>query len=260
MSNPKETHELIRQNEQVVKKSQKHDANLQKNSGIYFQIGLIVCLLTVYGLFEMTFKTSLSTYGDLPPLVEPTYADVPIIRPKVPELVEPVKQKVTKQSTEFKEVPDNTPLDVLKEDFKPVEDIVAPVDLSDLILEEAPAEDENVDFIRVEEVPVYPGCESESTNEGRKKCMSDKITKLVQKKFDTSIAPDYGLSDRQKIDVQFTIDKTGHVNQIKTRASHPELEAEARRVINVIPVMTPGKQRDKPVGVIYTLPIIFMVQ
>ena len=53
MRNPKETHELIRQNEQIVKKPQKHDANLQKNSTIYFQIGLILCLFMVYGLFEM---------------------------------------------------------------------------------------------------------------------------------------------------------------------------------------------------------------
>ena len=59
MSNPKKTHELIRQNEQIVKKSQKHDANLQKNSTLYFQVGLIICLFMVYGLFEMKFESEI---------------------------------------------------------------------------------------------------------------------------------------------------------------------------------------------------------
>jgi protein TonB len=40
-----------------VKKSQKHDANLRKNSSLYFQIGLILCLLGVYAIFEMRFET-----------------------------------------------------------------------------------------------------------------------------------------------------------------------------------------------------------
>ncbi|MGA9324525.1 MAG: energy transducer TonB, partial [Salegentibacter sp.] len=35
---------------------------------------------------------------------------------------------------------------------------------------------------------------------------------------------------------------------------------EAARVINSLPKMQPGKQRGKPVGVMYSLPIIFQVQ
>ena len=37
-------------------KPRKHDANLQKNSTLNFQIGLILCLLGTYGVFEMKFK------------------------------------------------------------------------------------------------------------------------------------------------------------------------------------------------------------
>ena len=48
-------HDLIRQNESKVKSSQKHDVNLRKNSTLYFQIGLIVCLLATYGVIEMKF-------------------------------------------------------------------------------------------------------------------------------------------------------------------------------------------------------------
>jgi len=38
------------------------------------------------------------------------------------------------------------------------------------------------------------------------------------------------------------------------------LGKEAERVINKIPNMTPGKQSNKNISVIYTLPIIFQVQ
>lgn len=117
-----------------------------------------------------------------------------------------------------------------------------------------------VDFVHIENVPVYPGCEKKKGNTAKRKCMSDKIKKLVQKKFNGGIASEYGLSGLQRIDVQFQIDKTGKVTQIKTRAPHPKLEDEALRVIKKIPEMQPGMQRNEPVGVRYTLPIMFKVQ
>ena len=115
-------------------------------------------------------------------------------------------------------------------------------------------------FIRVEQVPIYPGCENKKTNEDKRKCMSDKITQLVQKKFNTGLGSELGLTGKQTIRTQFKIDKTGRVTDINVRGTHPELEDEAKRVINNIPEMTPGKQHDKNVGVIYTLPIVFDVQ
>ena len=260
MSNPKKTHELIRQNEQIVKKSQKHETNLQKNSTLYFQIGLIVCLLATYGLLEMKFETTIPNYGSLPPLEEPIYVDVPLIKTKVPELVEPVKQKPKKPSHTFEEVPNDIPvLPFVDEPKKPTID--APdINPSDIIVIEVP-EDEPVPYAFIQNVPIYPGCEKAKGNDERKKCMSGKITKLIQRKFDGSdIASSYGLEGRQKIDVQFTIDKTGHVTNIITRSPHPKLDEEAERVIKIIPKMTPGKQNDKNVGVIYNLPIIFQVQ
>jgi protein TonB len=259
----KKTHELIRQNEQIVKKSQKHDANLQKNSTLYFQMGLIVCLLAAFGLLEMKFESTIPNYEDvLPRLSEPTFVDVPLIKIKVPELVEPVKEKIRKTSKVLKEVPDDTPDEFIKAIFIAPK-AKTPVFNPDALppLEEKPEEPTNVIFMAIQDAPIYPGCEKVKGNEERKKCMSEKITKLIQRKFEGSdIASDYGLYGRQKIDVEFTIDKTGHVTNIKTRAPHPELKKEAERVINIIPEMVPGRQRDKNVGVIYNLPIIFQVQ
>jgi len=90
--------------------------------------------------------------------------------------------------------------------------------------------------------------------------MSKKISKFVQKKFNTELASDLGLSGRQKISVIFKIDKNGNITGVRSRAPHPRLEKEAARVINSLPKMKPGKQRGKAVIVPYSLPIIFQVQ
>lgn len=262
MSNSKKTHELIRQNEQIVKKPQKHDANLQKNSTLYFQIGLIVCLLATYGLFEMKFESTVPSVAVTKQIDEP-FAEVSVEKFKV--YVEPkaeVKPKTKKKILLIKEpiIVDNehAMTKALGIDTPDTKESVDPRDIGDV---EPIIEDVTVDFIRVEQVPIYPGCEKKKTNEERRKCMSEKITKLVQRKFKgNDIASDYGLSGKQVIRTQFKIDKTGHVTDIKVRGSHPELEKEAQRVINKIPEMTPGKQRDKNVGVIYALPIVFKVQ
>ncbi len=109
------------------------------------------------------------------------------------------------------------------------------------------------------ESPVFPGCER-GNNEKKRKCMSDKIAKFVQRKFNTDLAGDLGLTGRQRISVIFKIDKSGNVTGVRARAPHPRLEKEAQRVINSLPKMQPGKQRGKAVIVPYSLPIIFQVQ
>ncbi|WP_136481537.1 energy transducer TonB [Cognatitamlana onchidii] len=261
MSNLKKTHDLIRQNERVVKKSQKHDVNLQKNTTFYFQLGLIVCLLASLGLLEMTFETTIPTAE--PPIIidEPFYVHIPVIKERKPAPDEPKPQRQVKELLVFKEVPDDT-FDNLFELNKPEPSPHKP-ELSPERLPDLPdkPEDDNVPMELVEMVPIYPGCEKTKGNEARKKCMSENISKLIQRKFEgNEIAETYGLKGKQRIAVQFKIDKTGRVTEIKTRSPHPKLDAEATRVINMIPQMKPGKQRDKNVGVIYSLPIVFKVQ
>lgn len=60
--------------------------------------------------------------------------------------------------------------------------------------------------------------------------------------------------------MQFKVDKTGHVIDIKTRAPHPKLVDEAKRIINKIPKREPHKMGNRPVNVIYMLPIRFRVE
>ena len=118
---------------------------------------------------------------------------------------------------------------------------------------------EEVPFSVIENVPEYPGCEKGSNSEKRK-CMSAKIAKFVQRNFNTKIAGDLGLSGRQRVNVIFKIDQSGSVVEVRSRAPHPRLEKEAARVINMLPKMKPGRQRGKAVVVPYSLPITFQVQ
>ena len=114
----------------------------------------------------------------------------------------------------------------------------------------------DVPFAAIDKVPTYPGCEGLS-NEEAKKCMSNKIMQLVVDNFNSKVAGNADLEGKQRIFVQFKIDKNGEVTNVKARAPHPDLEAEALRVVNKIPQMQPGEHRGKKVGVLYSLPILF---
>ncbi len=119
--------------------------------------------------------------------------------------------------------------------------------------------DGDVPFSIIEEAPVFPGCEALTTNEERKTCMSEKITEFVSTNFDVDAAKPYAQPGINRIYVQFRINKDGSVEEMGVRASSPQLEEEARKVVKKFPKMTPGKQGGKEAGVLYSLPIIFSV-
>ena len=115
-----------------------------------------------------------------------------------------------------------------------------------------------VPYAVIERVPAFPGCE-EWEHDVRKNCTSNKISNFVNENFDTSLGKKLGLTGINRVIVQFRIDETGNIKDIKARAPHPGLEEEAKRVISIIPQMQPGEQNGKPVSVMYSLPIAFKV-
>ncbi len=117
----------------------------------------------------------------------------------------------------------------------------------------------DVPFSVVEQIPIFPGCEGSLNREELMTCTSDAIKKHVNKNFKTKLARRIGLKGRQRINVIFKINKEGTITGIKSRGPHPDLEAEAIRVINTLPKMIPGKQKGKTVNVLFSLPIIFQV-
>jgi len=119
-------------------------------------------------------------------------------------------------------------------------------------------EDMSVAFSEIERVPTYPGCSGD--NETLKKCFTERISAFVGENFNTKLGKDLSLTGRQRIVVQFKIDKSGNIVDVKAKAPKPELEAEALRIIEKLPQMQPGEQKGEKVGVLYSLPIVFEVQ
>ena len=118
----------------------------------------------------------------------------------------------------------------------------------------------DVPYAVVEEVPVFPGCESLQTNAERKKCMSEQVSRHVNTSFNTKLGKELGLKGINRIYVRFEIDPQGNINKIGVRGPHPRLEEEARRVVSSLPQMQPGKQNGEAVNVLYSLPIVFQTK
>jgi protein TonB len=232
------------------------EANVGRNSSLYFAIGLALMLfLTNFAINFKTYDKSDIDVG-MVNMEEELEEEIPLTQqlqapppppppPAAPEVIEIVEDEVEVEETVIESTESNQEQKIVK-----VEAVkVAP----------AIEEDVEVPFAVIENVPVFPGCEK-GDNNAKRDCMSKKIYDFVNKKFNTDLAGELGLSGRQRINVIFKIDKTGTVTGIRARAPHPGLEKEAARVIGLLPKMQPGKQRGKAVTVPYSLPIVFQVQ
>jgi protein TonB len=263
MKNSKRIFESTGQSTTEVKKSQKHDANLQKNSTLYFQIGLILCLLGTYGLFEMQFQDKIIIPVEDTAIDETFHLEQ--VKPFIVEVIKPKEPELVRRKDIIDEViPVKNDRDIIETILKSPEDpkyVDAPISKPEDIIEPTIDIPIDIPFYKVENAPIYPGCEKFDTNDERKQCMSDKLGKLIMRKFNTDIASsNSSIHGKQKIFTQFKIDKNGNITDIKIRTPHLALEKEALHLIKKIPQMKPGYQRDKPVGVIYNLPIIFQVR
>lgn len=238
-----------------VKKNPK--ADIRKYSSIFLLGGLALMLLLSWRAIEYkTYDRSLLDAGQLD-VGDDLEEDVPVTQPltpppppppppPAPEVIEVIEDEEEVEETIIESTETNQEEEIIE-----VEEIVE---------EEVEEVIADVPFAVIEDVPIYPGCEKKKSNADKKKCMSEKITKFVKKKFDTELASDLGLEGKQRISVQFKIDKNGNIANVIARAPHPRLQKEAKDVINKLPKMTPGKQRGKSVGVLYSLPILFQVE
>ena len=61
-----------------------------------------------------------------------------------------------------------------------------------------------------------------------------------------------------RVEVQFVVDKTGNIGEVKVVSSvDKELDEEAIRLVKTLPKFTPGRISGKAVPVWYTLPVTF---
>lgn len=232
-------------------------ADVGRRSMLFFQIGLVLMLLLSWRAIEWkTYEKNQLDYGQLQ-VDDDFVEEIPVTEqlappppppppPPAPDVIDVIEDEAEEEETIIESTETSQEVEIVE-----VEQIV-----EEFIEEEI----EEVPFAVIENVPVYPGCEKQKTNEAKKNCMSEKVSQFINRKFNTDLAEQVGLEGRQRIMVQFKIDQNGRVVDVRARAPHPRLEREAISVVESLPNMTPGMQRGKPVAVLYSLPIIFDIQ
>ena len=232
-----------------IKKNPKADLN--KNSNLYFAIGLAVILFISWRAIE--WKTyDRSGYGyealnidddddeEIPITEQIKTPPPPPPPPPAPEIIEVVEDEEEIEET------------IIESTETDQEEIVEIVEV------EEEFEDEDVPFAVIEDVPIYPGCERVSKSK-RRDCFQEQINKHIRKNFRyPEIAQEMGIQGR--VYINFVIDKDGSITSIRMRGPDKHLEKEAQRIISKLPRMTPGKQRGRAVRVPFSIPITFRLQ
>ena len=226
-------------------------ADLNKNRNLYFVIGLtFVTFITWQAIESKTYEKTFDYEAlnveddddeDIPITEQIKTPPPPPPPPPAPEVIEVV------------------------EDEEEVEETViesTETDQDEIIIEEIEVEDEfediDVPFAVIEDVPVFPGCESVAKSQ-RRACFQEQMNKHIRKNFRyPDIAQEMGIQGR--VYVNFIIAKDGSITNIRMRGPDKNLENEAARIIGRLPKMTPGKQRGRAVRVPFSIPITFRLQ
>ncbi|WP_456463354.1 energy transducer TonB [Lutibacter sp.] len=235
-------------------------ATLENYSKILIQLGLVLSLFIVYEFMNMkTYPKSIKgltgdivDVDDTEETIEIKKIEVkvkPVAKTVIPDKILKVEDKIDVEETIIESTETDESEAIIVDPNKQIKS----VEEEETIVEDVP-------FMIIENVPVFPGCKGD--NDKLRACFSAQMSKFVSKNFDSELASDIGLSSGsiQRIFVMFKIDKNGNITNIQARAPHKKLKEEAIRVIKLLPKMTPGKQRGRAVGVRYGLPIVFRVE
>nr|WP_293303122.1 energy transducer TonB [Allomuricauda sp.] len=232
-----------------LKKNPKADVG--RNSSLYFVVGLAAVLGLVYGAMEWKkydkandYDISMNVEDQLDeevPMTEQIKTPPPPPPPAAPEVIEVVEDEEEVEETVIESTETSQEEEVVEIEEVEVEEV---------------EEDISVPFAVIEDVPVFPGCEGAKD---KKACFQEMMQKHIRKNFRyPEIAQEMGVQGR--VNVIFVIQKDGSIGNIRMRGPDKNLEAEALRIINKLPKMTPGKQRGRAVKVPFSIPITFKLQ
>jgi len=226
-------------------------ADIGKKSAIYFVVGLAAALAVTYGALEWKkfdkpsdYDIALNVEDQLDeevPMTEQIKTPPPPPPPAAPEVIEIVEDEVEVEETVIESTETSQEEEIIEIEEVQVEEV---------------DEDISVPFAVIEDVPVFPGCEGAKD---KKACFQEKMQAHIVKNFRyPEIAQEMGIQGR--VSVMFVIQKDGSIGDIRMRGPDKNLEAEALRIIEKLPKMTPGKQRGRAVKVPFSIPITFKLQ
>lgn len=123
----------------------------------------------------------------------------------------------------------------------------APAPAQSPVSQPAPADDEDMVFMVVEEMPEFPGGMQELMNF---------MARNIKYPADALKAKIEG-----RVIVRFVVGTDGSISKQEVmRSVSPSLDAEALRVIGMMPKWKPGRQRGKAVAVSFTVPVTFKLK
>lgn len=125
-------------------------------------------------------------------------------------------------------------------------DVLEIIPVAEVMEEVREEEPEPEPFIVVEEMPMFPGGQSE-------------LNKFLHENAQyPEIAKENNVQGR--VIVKFCVTPSGGVDKVSIlKGVDPELDNEAMRVVSILPLFKPGKQGGKPVPVWYTVWINFQL-
>jgi protein TonB len=230
-------------------------ADLNRDSGLFFVIGLTLVLFITWRALEYKSYDTVTEAIIIAHMAEPDLdEEVPLIEniKLPPPVAPPVAPAVIEIVEDTEEIEESVILSTETDQDATVNEPIVAVD--DIVVDEV-EEDITVPFAVIEDVPIFPGCEN-GTRDEQRACFQEKVQEHVVKNFKyPQIALEMGVQG--KVYVQFIINEEGHITNIKTRGPDQLLEKEAHRIIASLPQMTPGKQRGRPVKVPYSIPVNF---
>ncbi|MEZ4777808.1 MAG: hypothetical protein R2786_00295 [Flavobacteriaceae bacterium] len=251
--------------EGLSKREEKKRINIRWNSGLFFQIGLIISMLLVFLIVESNFGIGEADFQlpkerELKEIALKNYV-VEVIPEKKVVVKEVVKKREPQKpivSNKFKEM-DNTTVEKESQTAPTEVDPNTPIKNTVPALSEAEKPSKTT-LMMVQNAPIFPGCESLSTEKERRACLDEKINTFIGRKFNTDKFSEKYAGKNNRIDVQFTVDSKGEIVDIKARSAYEDLGLEAKRVIGSLPKLTPGKHNDQWVEVVYTVPISLNIE
>ena len=177
----------------------------------------------------------------------------------IEEEIIPITQEQQELPPEMPKIPVlSDVIDIVDDDIKINDDLLVNLeDNSNLGVEimdyhaevvEEVVEEEAIPFALVEEKPRFQGGDANT------------FSKWVNSKLVyPEIAKENGVQGR--VTLQFTVNTDGSVSNVTVlRGVDPSLDKEAVRIVSSSPKWEPGRQRERPVKVTYTFPVIFQLR